>query len=94
MSLQVNGVMISPVDDDRKLPENATPIDAGAASRAAGLPAAAVAAAVGAKQTSDGDTDVVARTYREAVGAKRPCEAKMDFVPCLCICFQDVVSAG
>ena len=71
MSLRVNGVMISPVDD-RELPANATPIEAGAASRAAGLPAAAATSAAGAKQTSDGDTDV-APVSSSAFGPATPC---------------------
>ena len=62
--------------DDHKLPAEATPVDAGAESRAAVLPAVASASAAGAKPTSDGGPDV-ALTYCEVVLTKRPCKVDL-----------------
>ena len=65
MGIQASVPMIGPVDD-RKLPAKATPVDAGAESRAANLPAPAAAASA---KRSDGSDSI---TYRDVVDAKRP----------------------
>ena len=70
MGIQASVPMIGPVDD-RKLPAKATPVDAGAASRAANLPAPAAAASA---KRSDGSDSI---TYRDVVDTKRPCRADL-----------------